>query len=296
MSLADLNVHADNRYLSLSGYQMSTIIAQHALQLQKLKLSDEIGPRMFHNATNFPSLTEISVHSIAGPEPGWPWDVEEFIQIFRAAPNLLKFKCYYIPHIGQDNAGRKATHLESQSLRIHDILDARPLDYLTLPSLQRLHFICGDESGLTQLSPFLTRSSAPLLRLTLVSSNMLWTLDIIGNCFVLMPTLTHLVLRGPSPFHGAFITNLGDSPSSLPNLIDFTASLTSLPNDAWYEKLGAMLVTRRRKNPRAGVTLQSFHLKFNRWSDVDNHSPGANIKDITRALVADGMVITGMEQ
>ncbi|KAJ7133356.1 hypothetical protein C8R44DRAFT_730526 [Mycena epipterygia] len=274
--------------LFLSGYAGTRIVAtitRHALQLRKLRL--QTGSELFDTKTTYPALNYLSVGS--SDTRLYYWGVEDFAQIFRAAPGLVEFECSALDLRNNDGY---ATHLGIQSLQIFVGTKGSALDLFTLPSLQKLHLISRNPSGPSQLSAFLTRSSPPLERLSINSHDMFWALHSIDKCFCLIPTLTHLVLSGPSRFHEAFFTNLGDSPSSLPNLIDLTASVMSLPGDAWYEKLGAMLLI-RRSDPRVVAKLQSFHFMCDM---SDGYPPGTNIEDVKRALVADGMVITGMEE
>ncbi|KAJ7133362.1 hypothetical protein C8R44DRAFT_977540 [Mycena epipterygia] len=281
--------HGQPSSLFLSGYAEDDIVAtvaRHALQLRKLRL--QTGSELFYTETTYPALNYLSIGS-SNTRLNY-WDVEDFAQIFRAAPGLVELECSALGL--RNNDGRHATHLGIQSLRIVGGTTGRALDFFTLPSLQRLHFMCRNSSGPSQLSAFLTRSSPPLEGLSINSYDMLWALHSIDKCFCLIPTLTHLVLSGPSGFHEAFFTNLADSPSCLPNLLDLTTNVTSLPDDAWYEGLGAMLSI-RRSDPRVTVKLQLFHLECD---ESNGHPHGTNIKAITKALVADGMVITGMEQ
>ncbi|KAF7367685.1 hypothetical protein MSAN_00832200 [Mycena sanguinolenta] len=175
--------------------------------------------------------------------------------------------------------------------------DARVLHFLTLPVLRVLQISCSASQG-PELWAFLSRSSPPLVGLTIYTGDSIWSRETIEKCLQLIPTLSSLTLRGSENFfQDDFIAVLVDAPSNilLPNLANFCIYVRdSLPDESWFSRLVAMLWI-RRMDPGPAVKLQSFVLTFVGEFYFGDYHPWPEDMKTCDILVEDGMEMDPLE-
>ncbi|KAK7022382.1 hypothetical protein R3P38DRAFT_3271151 [Favolaschia claudopus] len=246
-------------------------------------------------------LSSLKTLSIGAREMAYFRGIDEWLNVFRAAPVLSSFTLYNtftneiddsqplylasleILHLGQPYPSMMLGE-SSTSCAI--------LQYLTLPALKTLSLSEYDIPN-EEFVAFFSRSAPPLESLDVAISS---REPVVSQVFCHIPTLTHLKLSAVAHDGAAdpflpFLELLGKSSDILPNLCKL-AFHTDFPVTIDYEKVLHMLEFRVSSCP---VRLEGFSLVFPKsraqYYDFTPYLPNDRVRSSLRKLAGDGLDI-----
>ncbi|KAJ7501054.1 hypothetical protein B0H11DRAFT_2375129 [Mycena galericulata] len=281
-------LHVDHRTLPMLR-SMSLNLFQYQPGNQELPLNITL----FQNS---PSLREAHISTLPCVKFDFPLnrltaltlyqtvDIDECMNLLRQCPGLV--------HLAVSVTDPARAH-QTTSLTMHHVVSftserGTPLEYLTLPCLERLtlHYLAPDED--TIFNPFIQRSGCPLKYLSFSMNGV--QARALRSCLRAAPMSIvdlELIWRGPRP--GGLFNVL--RPGVLPQLTRLKFHGARLSQED-YENFVAMLWQRRRASPETAV-LNSVVLDLALYSELKNLRFGPRTSTIAefRALSEDGLNI-----
>jgi hypothetical protein len=201
------------------------------------------------------------------------------LELLRLSPNIVE--CFFDRVEFSRNSKPDSTEkLVLQTLRrlafgdpIYHPDKDELLNCLTLPALEALHVVAGDD-----LLRFFKRSSPPLQELGVLVED--YPYSFLQDSLHIIPTLSRLALWFPGPqFVANLFTALYDFPSLLPNLLSLTIEVGSEISDSAWRTVPRAMRSRR-------IQLRILNVEV----------PPADVLAAFRELVVDGEIHIGTQK